>query len=165
MKQQDDGEPHYYSPWLLQKYRSHFDNQKKAKATIERPPVISFHPDVEDFSARTTATLRKLHSLRITPSTPKGWPLAVDSPMTWTASDFEDESKFLYHLSDGEKKEIDSALKHFRSRSIPVYLKFFHVSYISFNHSSEYCECRCHARNLPASNSRAISSGRTRSFV
>jgi hypothetical protein len=43
-----------------------------------------------------------------------GFPSCLDSKMVWTGIDLADESKYIYHLTNNEKLEIDAALTKFK---------------------------------------------------
>jgi len=47
---------------------------------------------------------------------PGRWPL-LHSPLSWTGSDFPNESEYVYELSQNEILEVTSALRHFQGNA------------------------------------------------
>ncbi|KAG6829271.1 hypothetical protein H0H92_005091 [Tricholoma furcatifolium] len=90
-------------------------------------PDIEYHPNREKWQARTARRLREEPTLRNTPL-PDGFPKKLESPLVWEGKDWHDESQWVYELNDVELKEIDDAVRHFRSLN----LSFGHISKGSF---------------------------------
>jgi hypothetical protein len=45
---------------------------------------------------------------------PQGFPQFLHSPLAWCGNDFENDSSYILHLSNEDKKELESALSHFK---------------------------------------------------
>jgi hypothetical protein len=88
---------------------------------LDGPESISTsHPDIEWDPSFTTYCNRVtgLAGLRanVPQTLPHGFPSSIKSPRVWSGSDFIDESRFVYLLSDGDREEIDAAIKVFMDR-------------------------------------------------
>lgn len=80
---------------------------------VAKQPQIEYHPNEEQYRARTTRRLAENPSLTKS-ALPKGFPQKVESPLVWEGKDFKDESEWVYELTHDQLKEIDDAVKHFR---------------------------------------------------
>ncbi|KAG6807234.1 hypothetical protein H0H92_008282 [Tricholoma furcatifolium] len=102
------------------------DNLNANNSATSTPPDIKYHPDYEKWQARTTRRLREDPTL---PNTrlPDGFPKTLDSPLVWEGKE-QDESQWVYELSDVELKEIDDAVRYFHSLNLP----FGHISKATF---------------------------------
>ena len=76
-------------------------------------PDISYHPNAEQYKARTARRLAENPSLANS-TLPEGFPQKVESPLVWEGKDFKDEKEWVYELNPGQLVEIDDAVKHFR---------------------------------------------------
>lgn len=100
----------YYSQGIQQKYR--IDAPETGLAKPAEPAAdIQFHPDLDAFLARRA---KRLLVGGLEKAVPKDWPAAMSGRMAWKGSDFEDDSAFIYQLSDEEKEEIRLALLFFK---------------------------------------------------
>ncbi|KAF8636781.1 hypothetical protein AX16_010982 [Volvariella volvacea WC 439] len=82
-------------------------------------PDIGYHPDDARWKARTARRLAEDPSLPETPL-PEGFPAHLDSPLVWEGEDWTDEKQWTYDLSTEHLKEIDDAVKHFKSLNKPL---------------------------------------------
>lgn len=77
----------------------------KAGPNIEWLPSYETYLDrVEKLGAR-----RGSHSQDL----PEGYPKDILGPRCWTGSDFNDESKYIVHLSQKDVREVEQALRYF----------------------------------------------------
>ena len=86
-----------------------------------RQPDISYAPDREKWTTRTTQRLTEDPTLLSIPL-PGGFPRKLDSPLVWEGEDWKNESQWVYNLSPAELKEIDEAVRHFHGRLISLTL-------------------------------------------
>ncbi|KAG6829270.1 hypothetical protein H0H92_005090 [Tricholoma furcatifolium] len=84
-----------------------------------RQPDIEYHPNEAKYKARTARRLAEDPTLPNTPL-PEGFPEKVESPLVWQGSDWKGEKEWVYELNSDQLKEIDDALKHFRSLDKPL---------------------------------------------
>lgn len=115
----------YYSPLLVEKYRLDLTKKERLIPEVTNQAHIQFQPSLDEFSARASASLK---AGGLTTTVPDGWPLSVENRMTWIGDDYQDESRFVYHLSEDDKAEIVSALQYFRAQdieSINITKKYF----------------------------------------
>ncbi|KAF8629559.1 hypothetical protein AX15_003391 [Amanita polypyramis BW_CC] len=77
-------------------------------------PDIEYHPNEDKYKARTARRLAEDPALPNS-SLPEGFPRKVESPLVWEGKDFKDEKEWVYELTPDHLKEIDDAIKHFRS--------------------------------------------------
>ncbi|KII91313.1 hypothetical protein PLICRDRAFT_38052 [Plicaturopsis crispa FD-325 SS-3] len=83
-------------------------------------PDIQYHPDEENWKARTARRLAENPDLPNTPL-PEGYPKKLESPLVWEGSDFkEGEKEWVTEFNEAQLKEIDDALKHFQSLNKPL---------------------------------------------
>ncbi|CAN8101592.1 unnamed protein product [Discula destructiva] len=110
---------HVSSPTMLQYYSSK-TKQKFGLGPFTRlrgasPPPryadIGYEFDEQKYIDRTQA---RLQAGGLGTELPHGWPQALEGPLVWTGSDFEDDSELVYCLSGTDKAEIRAALLHFR---------------------------------------------------
>lgn len=94
----------------------HLHSESKAEA---KQPDISYHPDVENWHNRTARRLAEDPSLPKT-ALPEGFPKKLDSPLVWQGSDWKNEQEWVYNLNTEQLKEIDDAVKHFKSQYTPL---------------------------------------------
>ena len=74
-------------------------------------PNIEWDPSLETYLER----LKRLASLHeVLPRVvPREFPAAIQSPRVWRGSDFDDESEYIYDLSNSDIEEINSAVRAF----------------------------------------------------
>lgn len=70
-------------------------------------PLISYNPSV--IVGSTVASSAFSHNL-----IPLGFPPSLTSDQAWYASEFVNEDRYILHLSDDEKDELDAALVFFK---------------------------------------------------
>lgn len=101
----------YYSKGLREKYR--------LDGLISPPPRIDpgtqfadieYNVNEEKYFARVAANLAKGG---LPTEVPAGWPKAINGPLAWKGTDFADESEYVLHLGEDDKKEVTKALAHF----------------------------------------------------
>ena len=80
---------------------------------VTQQPDIEYHPNAEQYKARTARRLAKNPSLAKS-TLPEGFPQKVESPLVWEGKDFKGESEWVYGLTPDQLGEIDDAVKHFR---------------------------------------------------
>lgn len=105
----------YYSSGLRAKYN--IEVARLTAPTSQRPQKaadIAYEPNISSYLARSSA---RTCSTELEKDVPEGWPKALSGPMAWTGSDFMNESEWLYTLSSNDKKEVNSALGHFKSEN------------------------------------------------
>jgi hypothetical protein len=78
---------------------------------IRNATDIEYEPNYEKYIARS-ASRQAAGGLSTT--VPDGWPTLLKSPLAWDGSQFSDERSYVYYLSDSDKTEILSALRHFK---------------------------------------------------
>lgn len=87
--------------------------------TITKPiqPDIEYHPHYAKYQARSR---RRKETEKLQTNLPAGFPQQLVSPLVWEGKDIEKRSDWLYHLSDAQLDEIDSALNHFKGMRISL---------------------------------------------
>jgi len=105
----------YYSNGLRAKYNIEV---AKLMAPIvqhtQQAADIAYEPNISSYLSRSSARAR---SIELEKEVPKGWPQALTGPMTWTGSDFLNESEWVYTLSNDDKDEVHSALDYFKGKN------------------------------------------------
>ena len=111
-------------------------------------PDISYHPNAEQYKARTARRLAENPSLANS-TLPEGFPQKVESPLVWEGKDFKDEKEWVYELNPGQLVEIDDAVKHFRceyafTRTLlrPEYCYLKHLTNLSDTFRLRHFPCR-----------------------
>ena len=102
----------YYSSGLRERFR--LDALKLNPPKISKDQAfadIEYGIDENKYHARSQARIR---AGGLEPKVPHGWPTALEGPMVWSTVDFQDEGKYVLHLDDADKKELDGALKYFK---------------------------------------------------
>lgn len=100
----------YDSQGLRKKYLLDGD-KTKAKPKQEHKAEIKYHPNRGQYLARAEA---RVHVGGLEQDVPVGWPKVLTGPLVWTTTDVQNEADYIHVLTDDEKVEIDSALKHFK---------------------------------------------------
>ncbi|KAI1506263.1 hypothetical protein F5X99DRAFT_404313 [Biscogniauxia marginata] len=107
----------YYSQGLRKRFL--LDGVKSAKAkeprNTETVADISYDVDEKAFLRRCEASLA---AGGLPTSVPEGWPVELDGPLVWSNDDFQDESEYVYLLTDADKAEIQCALEYFKEMGI-----------------------------------------------
>ncbi|OJD30105.1 taurine catabolism dioxygenase [Diplodia corticola] len=104
----------YYSQKIQQKYRTDAPDNRLAKKA-EPEADIQFNPDLDTFLARSA---KRTLAGGLEKAVPNGWPASLSGRLAWKGSNFEDESSFIYRLSDEEKEEISRALSWFKDQEL-----------------------------------------------
>ncbi|KAG6836311.1 hypothetical protein H0H93_009231 [Arthromyces matolae] len=88
--------------------------------TVSQPsqPDISYHPNCENWHARTARRLKEDPSLPKT-ELPPGFPKRLESPLVWEGQDWKSEKQWVYELNEAELKEIDDAVRYFHNLNLP----------------------------------------------
>ncbi|KAF9523082.1 taurine catabolism dioxygenase TauD [Crepidotus variabilis] len=76
-------------------------------------PDITYIPDRAKWVDRTSKRLRTCPFLLSIPL-PDGFPSKIHSPLVWEGKDWKNEAQWVFTLSSGHLKEIQSAVKHFK---------------------------------------------------
>jgi hypothetical protein len=79
-------------------------------ATVQ--PDISYAPDHDKYLARTRHRLR---TEQLPGTVPEGFPKKLVSDFVWEGNDLVGKYDWVYELSQAEVREIEDALKHFKS--------------------------------------------------
>lgn len=100
----------YYSQGLRARF------QIDAARAAARPKVIQYADigyavDEAAFKRRSEA---RLAAGSLPTHLPDGFPARVTGPLVWTTSDMQDESEYVYYLTDDDKAEILVALEEFK---------------------------------------------------
>ncbi|KAK4171360.1 hypothetical protein QBC36DRAFT_391169 [Triangularia setosa] len=104
----------YYSQGLRARF------QIDAARAAVRPKVtqyadIGYAVDEVAFKRRSEA---RLAARGLPTHLPDGFPARVTGPLVWTTSDIQDESEYVYYLTDDDKAEILAALGEFKERGL-----------------------------------------------
>ncbi|KAI5918988.1 hypothetical protein F4810DRAFT_714965 [Camillea tinctor] len=105
--------PHdYYSQGLRKRFL--MDAIKSANSVPRSAPAsdIGYDVDEEAFNRRVKASLA---SNGLPKTVPEGWPTRLEGPLVWSTSDFQNETEYVYHLTDADKAEIQDALELFKT--------------------------------------------------
>ncbi len=94
--------------------------KQKAKA------VIKYHPNLEQYLARVKTSLR---AGGLEKEVPEGWPKELTSPLVWTIADFQNESKYIYILTEDEKMKLHNTLKYFKG----IFHELYHIDIANEN--------------------------------
>lgn len=81
---------------------------KTASSPVQ--PDISYHPDLQNYNARTK---RRLATESLAQVLPQGFPHRLESPLVWEADDFKPD-EWVVVLSDSDILEVDSAIEKFK---------------------------------------------------
>ncbi|KAG5650327.1 hypothetical protein H0H81_012613 [Sphagnurus paluster] len=100
---------------------------QEKNAAVPQQPDIGYDPDETKWKARTARRLLENPSLPNTPL-PEGFPKKLVSPLMWEGKDWTEEKQWVYEMTPEHLKEIDEAVKHFRSLGKP----FGHVKASTF---------------------------------
>ncbi|KAF5324901.1 hypothetical protein D9611_004179 [Ephemerocybe angulata] len=84
-----------------------------------KQPDIGYHPDEAKYRARVARRLAAEPSLPHTPL-PAGFPAKVEGPIVWQGSDWVGEEQWVYNLTEGQLKEIDDAVQHFKGLGVKL---------------------------------------------
>ncbi|KAL2062016.1 hypothetical protein VTL71DRAFT_6282 [Oculimacula yallundae] len=85
--------------------------------TETQQPNISYHPDFQKYQLRSEK-IKSQTSAGI--KLPRSFPAELKGELVWEGKDFTDESQWTLVLTESHIKEIDAALKHFKSLNKPI---------------------------------------------
>ena len=85
-----------------------------AAAQVLRQPDIQYHPNFEQYQARSQERRR---APELPTAVPSGFPEQLLSPLAWEGKDVEQRSDWIVELNEAQLDEIDQALKAFKCRS------------------------------------------------
>jgi hypothetical protein len=74
---------------------------------------IGYDVDKQAFEERTQASLTRNDRER---EVPRGWPAQLHGPLIWTSDTFQDESEYVYQLTEKDKEEVLAALAYFKGK-------------------------------------------------
>jgi hypothetical protein len=83
-------------------------------------PKIEWNPSYSTYQSRVEM-LSKLQFSRLQ-SVPPGFPKLVEAPWVWDGSDYRNEQDYVFQLEEKDIEEIETAVKHFKSRSSDLVL-------------------------------------------
>ncbi|KAH8694634.1 hypothetical protein BGZ61DRAFT_33097 [Ilyonectria robusta] len=78
---------------------------------------IDWMPNYEKYMKRTQA---RSELTGLATRVPKDWPQFLDSPLAWTSDSFPKQEEIVFSLTENQKEEIYSAVRHFQSLGLPV---------------------------------------------
>lgn len=99
----------YYSPRIQNRFLPEIVENSSLLEANPHYADIGYAFDEQKSVERTNARLRT-GGLRT--DLPIGWPERLHGPLVWTGSEFFDESRFVYSLSNSDQAEIMNALDH-----------------------------------------------------
>lgn len=73
---------------------------------------IEWMPNYEKYMKRTQA---RSELAGLATRVPKDWPQFLDSPLAWTSDSFPKQEEIVFSLTENQKEEIYSAVRHFKS--------------------------------------------------
>lgn len=73
---------------------------------------IDWMPNYEKYMKRTQA---RSELTGLATRVPKDWPQFLDSPLAWTSDSFPKQEEIVFSLTENQKEEIYSAVRHFQS--------------------------------------------------
>lgn len=79
-----------------------------------KQPDIGYHPNYENYVARTK---RRLETEELSRTLPPGFPQRLNSDLVWDGKDIEKNYNWVHELNSEELQEIHEALEHFLGRS------------------------------------------------
>jgi hypothetical protein len=88
------------------------DNEASSPLSATTQPDIEYHPNEENWKARTARRLAEDPSLPKS-TLPAGFPTRLESPLVWEGKDWKDELEWVYNLTPEHLKEIDDGVHHF----------------------------------------------------
>lgn len=78
---------------------------------------IEWMPNYEKYMKRTQA---RSGLAGLATRVPNDWPQFLDSPLAWTSDSFPKQEEIVFSLTENQKEEIYSAVRHFKSLGLPV---------------------------------------------
>jgi hypothetical protein len=84
-----------------------------ATAQVLRQPEITYHPNFEQYNARSQ---QRQKAEQLPTALPDGFPGQLFSPLVWEGKDVEGRSDWIFELNESQLDEIDQALQKFKCR-------------------------------------------------
>lgn len=111
----------YYSSSVKERFPSELFTT--AITAAGNPPPVYHGADISyEYNEQKHLARRafRLQTEGLSRELPNGWPKALQGPLVWSTSDYQDESLFVYPLSDPDRAEILSALQHFKGEFLRI---------------------------------------------
>jgi hypothetical protein len=86
-------------------------NLSNGKLPPKKNANIGYEVNKQAFDLRVKASLANDNRER---EVPQGWPVKLEGPLAWTKDTFQDESEYVYQLTEQDKEEILVALAYFK---------------------------------------------------
>lgn len=105
----------YYSRGLRARFVTDGIRAEQAKIAAAAPTYadIGYEIDEQKYLARSKA---RLEAGGLAAEVPGGWPTKLEGPLCWTSDSFQDESEYVYTLTEEDKVELLAALKNFKGK-------------------------------------------------
>lgn len=84
-----------------------------ATAHVSRQPEITYHPNFEQYNARSQ---QRQKAEQLPTALPDGFPQQLSSSLVWEGKDVEGRSDWIFELNESQLDEIDQALQKFKCR-------------------------------------------------
>jgi hypothetical protein len=84
-----------------------------AAAQVLRQPDITYHPNFEQYKARSH---QRQKAGQLPTSLPDGFPKQLFSPLVWEGKDVEGRTDWIFELNESQLNEIHEALQKFKCR-------------------------------------------------
>jgi hypothetical protein len=84
-----------------------------AAAQVLRQPDITYHPNFEQYKARSH---QRQKAGQLPTSLPDGFPKQLFSPLVWEGKDVEGRTDWIFELNESQLDEIHGALQKFKCR-------------------------------------------------
>ena len=84
-----------------------------AAAQVLRQPDITYHPNFEQYKARSH---QRQKAGQLPTSLPDGFPKQLFSPLVWEGKDVEGRTYWIFELNESQLDEIHEALQKFKCR-------------------------------------------------
>ena len=84
-----------------------------AAAQVLRQPDITYHPNFEQYKARSH---QRQKAGQLPTSLPDGFPKQLFSPLVWEGKDVEGRTDWIFELNESQLDEIHEALQEFKCR-------------------------------------------------
>ncbi|KAK0644660.1 hypothetical protein B0T16DRAFT_460692 [Cercophora newfieldiana] len=103
----------YYSRGLRARFATDGIRAEQARIAAAAPSYadIDYEIDEQKYLARSKA---RVEAGGLPAEVPGGWPTKLEGPLAWSSDSFQDESEYVYTLTDDDKTELLAALKTFK---------------------------------------------------
>ncbi|KAK4442342.1 hypothetical protein QBC34DRAFT_454976 [Podospora aff. communis PSN243] len=107
----------YYSRGLRARFMADGIRAEQAKIDAAAPCYadIGYAIDEKKYLARVKA---RTEAGGLPTEVPAGWPTKLEGPLLWSSDSFQDESEYVYTLTDADKTELLAALKTFKAHGL-----------------------------------------------